>query len=108
MQANTCDDEKRLASSMSMRPAPTQLNRTFVVHADGRRLVANVITAQPSLWAIPITSRITEEQDVEALPFRTARAQSPRFGGESLFYLSSRDGADGPAAQAHSSDSRPE
>ena len=63
--------------------------------ADGRRLAASVVKSQVNLWSVPITSRIVEEKDVTAFPLPTARAQAPRFGGGSLFYLSSRDGADG-------------
>jgi Tol biopolymer transport system component len=63
--------------------------------ADGQRLVASVVNPQVNLWSLPITSHIVEEQEVEAFPLTTARAHAPRFGGGSLFYLSSRDGADG-------------
>jgi serine/threonine protein kinase/Tol biopolymer transport system component len=63
--------------------------------ADGRRLAASVMNAQVNLWTVPIADRIIEEKDVEAFPVPTVRAQTPRFGGGSLFYLSSRDGADG-------------
>ena len=63
--------------------------------ADGRRLAASVVNSQVRLWKVPITSRIVEEKDVAAFPLPTMRAQAPRFGGGSLFYLSSRDGADG-------------
>jgi serine/threonine protein kinase/Tol biopolymer transport system component len=62
---------------------------------DGRHLAASVVNAQVNLWSVPITSRAVEEQDVKAFPVPTVRAQTPRFGGGSLFYLSSRDGADG-------------
>ena len=63
--------------------------------ADGRRLVAGVVNAQVSLWSVPITRRLVEERDVKAFQLPTARSQAPRFGGATLFYLSSRDGADG-------------
>ncbi len=63
--------------------------------ADGRRLAASVVSPQVNLWSIPITSHAVEEQDVEAFQLPTLRSQAPRFGGGSLFYLSSRDGADG-------------
>jgi serine/threonine protein kinase len=63
--------------------------------ADGRRLVAGVVNAQVSLWSVPITRRFVEERDVEAFQLPTSRSQAPRFGGGTLFYLSSRDGADG-------------
>ncbi|HXY10922.1 MAG TPA: protein kinase [Terriglobales bacterium] len=63
--------------------------------ADGRRVVASIVNPQVNLWSVPITSRLIEEQDVEAFHLPTTRSQAPRFGGGSLFYLSSRDGADG-------------
>ena len=63
--------------------------------ADGRRLAASVVNAQVNLWSVPITNRTIEEHDVKAFPLPTTRAWTPRFGGGSLFYLSSRDGADG-------------
>jgi len=63
--------------------------------ADGRRLAATVVNPQINLWSVPITSRVVEEKEVEAFPVPTARGRAPRFGGGTLFYLSSRDGADG-------------
>jgi serine/threonine protein kinase/WD40 repeat protein len=63
--------------------------------ADGRRLAASVMNSRVNLWSVPITSRVVEEKEVEAFALPTLRAQAPRFGGTSLFYLSSRDGADG-------------
>jgi serine/threonine protein kinase/WD40 repeat protein len=62
---------------------------------DGRRLAASVVNAQVNLWSIAIAKRIIEEHDVEPFTLPTVRAWAPRFGGASLFYLSSRDGADG-------------
>jgi Tol biopolymer transport system component len=63
--------------------------------ADGRRLAASVVNPRVNLWRVPIANHIVEEKDVEAFPLPTVRAQAPRFAGGSLFYLSSRDGADG-------------
>ncbi len=63
--------------------------------ADGRRLAASVENSRVNLWSVPVTSHVIEEKEVEAFPVPTMRAQAPRFGGASLFYLSSRDGADG-------------
>jgi Tol biopolymer transport system component len=63
--------------------------------ADGRRLAASVVNAQVNLWSVPITERIVEEREVQAFPLPFMRALTPRFAGGSLFYLSSRDGADG-------------
>jgi serine/threonine protein kinase len=62
---------------------------------DGRRLSASVVNPKVNLWSVPITGRTVEEQDVEAVQLPTMRSLAPRFGGGSLFYLSSRDGADG-------------
>jgi serine/threonine protein kinase/Tol biopolymer transport system component len=62
---------------------------------DGRRLAASVVNPQVSLWSVPITTRTVEEKDVQSIALPTSRAWAPRFGGGSLFYLSSRDGADG-------------
>ena len=63
--------------------------------ADGRRLVASIVNVQVNLWSIPIAARLVEERDVQPFQLTTMRSQAPRFGGGSLFYLSSRDGADG-------------
>jgi Tol biopolymer transport system component len=63
--------------------------------ADGQRLAATVVNPTVNLWSVPITDTVAEEGQVVAFPLPTARAQAPRFGGGSLFYLSSRDGADG-------------
>jgi Tol biopolymer transport system component len=64
--------------------------------ADGRRLVASVHDSRAELWTVPILNRPATERD--AKPFAglsTNRALSPRFGGSSLFYLSSRGSGDG-------------
>ncbi len=63
--------------------------------ADGRRIAASIVSPQVNLWSIPITSRVVEEHEIEAFQLPTARSWAPRFAGRSLFYLSSRDGADG-------------
>jgi serine/threonine protein kinase len=63
--------------------------------ADGQRLAASVVTPRANLWTVPITNHIVEEQAVESFQLPTMRAKAPRFAGGSLFYLSSRDGADG-------------
>jgi serine/threonine protein kinase len=63
--------------------------------SNGRLLAASVVNPQVNLWSVPITSHLVEERDVKPLQLPTPRSQAPRFGGETLFYLSSRDGADG-------------
>ena len=63
--------------------------------ADGRRLVASVVEARVGLWSVPIADRVASEQDVKPVDLPTTRALAPRFGGGTLFYLSSRGGNDG-------------
>jgi Tol biopolymer transport system component len=63
--------------------------------ADGRHLVATEASPIPSLWSVPILNRVAEEPDVKPYPVGTVRALGPRFGGTSLFYLSSRGTGDG-------------
>jgi Tol biopolymer transport system component len=64
--------------------------------ADGRRLVATVRNSRAGLWSVPILDRTATESDAE--PFAdlsTTRALAPRFGGSSLFFLSSTGSGDG-------------
>jgi Tol biopolymer transport system component len=64
---------------------------------DGRRIVATVANPSASLWRVPVMDRVADEGDVRpyALPVPTGFAFAPRFGKESLFYLSDRGTADG-------------
>jgi len=58
--------------------------------------VATVQDPRAALWSVPILDRIATELDAE--PFDeldTHRALAPRFGGSTLFYLSSRGSGDG-------------
>jgi Tol biopolymer transport system component len=63
--------------------------------ADGRRVVTSVSSPAANLWSVPILDRIAEEGDAKPYPLPTARALTPRFGGNALFYLSSRGTGDG-------------
>ena len=63
--------------------------------ADGRRLMASLVSSQVNLWSVPILGRPADERQVKSFHLPTTRALMPRFGGGSLFYLSSRGGADG-------------
>jgi Tol biopolymer transport system component len=63
--------------------------------ADGRKLVATISNPVAGLWSVPILNRLAEEQDVKAFTVPTVRALAPRFGGASLFYLSSLGTGDG-------------
>jgi hypothetical protein len=57
--------------------------------------VATEASPIPNLWSVPILNRVAEEQDAKPYPVGTVRALGPRFGGTSLFYLSSRGTGDG-------------
>jgi WD40 repeat protein len=63
--------------------------------ADGRKLVATISNPVAGLWSIPILDRLAEEDDVKPYTVPNVRALSPRFGGASLFYLSSLGTGDG-------------
>jgi len=63
--------------------------------ADGRRLAVTVSHPTANLWSFPILDRPAEEMDVKPFSVPSVRAYAPRFGGASLFYLSSRGGGDG-------------
>jgi serine/threonine protein kinase/WD40 repeat protein len=63
---------------------------------DGRHLVATVANPGGSLWTAPIlTDRSAEEADVKPLALPVADASAPRFGAETLFFLSSSGTGDG-------------
>ena len=63
--------------------------------ADGRRLVATISNPTANLASLPILDRVTTDDDVKPLGLPTVRALAPRYGGATLFYLSSRGGGDG-------------
>ena len=63
--------------------------------ADGRKLVATISNPVAGLWSIPILNRPVEESDVKPYTVPSVRALAPRFGGSSLFYLSSLGTGDG-------------
>jgi len=63
--------------------------------ADGRKLVATISNPIAGLWTVPILKRVAEEHDVKPFSVPTVRALAPRFGGSSLFYLSSLGTGDG-------------
>jgi hypothetical protein len=73
------------------------LNRYLSVgaSADGHRLVVTDSKASADLWSVPILDRLTEDADLKPYPVPAAHALAPRFGGGSLFYLSSSGAGDG-------------
>jgi Tol biopolymer transport system component/predicted Ser/Thr protein kinase len=85
------------ANSRTTRRVSSGLEQYTAVAAtaDGLHIAASVVNPQVSLWSVPITTGVVEEKEVTAFPLPTTRAHAPRFGGGALFYLSSRDGADG-------------
>ncbi len=69
---------------------------SIAASADGRRLVATVQDPRAEIWSVPILDHPATEREAE--PFAglsTTRALAPRFGGTSMFYLSSRGSGDG-------------
>jgi len=63
--------------------------------ADGSKLVATISNPAAGLWTVPILDRVAEEHDVKPFTMPNVRALAPRFGGSSLFYLSSLGTGDG-------------
>ena len=60
---------------------------------DGRLVVVTVSNPTASLWRVPLLlDRQAEDRDVQPYALPSAQALSPRFGGQSLFYVS-RGGA---------------
>ena len=69
---------------------------------NSRRLAATNASASEqmanptaSLWRVPLGDRVADERDAEPYPVATVRAQAPRFGGTSLFHLSTGGVDDG-------------
>jgi Tol biopolymer transport system component len=64
--------------------------------ADGRRLVASVANPTAALWSVPILERPTDDRDAAPYDMPAApRALAPRFGKDSLYFLSSSGSGDG-------------
>jgi serine/threonine protein kinase len=64
--------------------------------ADRSRLVATVQDPRGTLWSVPILDRPATESEAEPYPgLRTTHALAPRFGGGTLFFLSSRGSGEG-------------
>jgi Tol biopolymer transport system component len=78
-------------------PSGVDQYKSVSASRDGRRIVATVANPSGSLSTVPLLDRVAEESDVRpyALPMPTGFAFAPRFGTESLFYLSDRGTGDG-------------
>lgn len=87
-----------IESGMSTR-VPSGADQYMSVSAsrDGRRIVATVANPSGGLWKVPILDRVADERDAKPyqLPEPTGLAFAPRFGRDSLFYLSARGTGDG-------------
>ena len=78
-------------------PSGADQYKSVSTSRDGRRIVATIANPSSSLWRVPLTDQVAGESDVRpyALPVPTGFAFAPRFGKESLFYLSERGPGDG-------------
>lgn len=69
---------------------------SIAASGDGRRLVATVQNPMPGLWTVPILDRVATEDDAELfVDLKETRALAPRFGGSSLYFLSSSGSGNG-------------
>jgi Tol biopolymer transport system component len=82
----------------AVRRATIGLERysSIAASADRRRLVATVADPNAELWRVPILDRAATDRDAELFEATAGlRALAPRYGGSSLFFLSSLGGGDG-------------
>ena len=86
------DTETRAAKRIS---SGLEVYSSVDVSGDGKRLVVSIGKPSASLWTVPILDGVAAEKDVQAFPTPSARAFAPRYGGESLYYLSASGGGDG-------------
>jgi Tol biopolymer transport system component len=87
------DPERKLTRRISFG---VERYTSLAATPDGRRLVATVANPAATLWTVPIPAAgVAEEADAKTFPLSTADSGAPRFGGNSLFYLSSLGAGDG-------------
>jgi Tol biopolymer transport system component len=60
-----------------------------------RRLICSVANATSTLWTVPVSTRMQPESAAIRLRSPNERAHAPCVGAGTLFFLSSRGGADG-------------
>jgi Tol biopolymer transport system component len=68
---------------------------TVSASLDGKRIVVSAGSQTAGLWSVPILETVATEKDITRIPVQTERALAPRFGGDTLYYLSSLAGNDG-------------
>ena len=59
---------------------------------DGRRLVSTVSNPSSGLWMFPIADRTVDDRAAISVTVPSVTAQAPRLSGDSLFYLSEKEG----------------
>ena len=87
-----------VASRRSTRmPSGVDQYTSVSTSRDGKRVVATVSNPSGSLWRVPLREQLVREGDAERypLPVLTGLPMAPRFGGNSLFFLSTRGARDG-------------
>ncbi len=60
-----------------------------------RRLAATVANPSVNLWSVPVTEHVVDETGATRVSVPTVRASAPRFGPDSILYLSSKGGGEG-------------
>jgi Tol biopolymer transport system component len=69
--------------------------RSLSASQDGRRLAATIVHPEAHLWSVPILDRVASEDDAAPYELPAVNAQAPRFGPETLFFLSSTGSGNG-------------
>jgi len=88
------------ATRKTTRRVSVGLERYLSIAASGdrQRLIATVAKSAASLWTVPIgepSAGLAGEDAVQAVQLAMDRALAPRYGGGTLFYLSSTGAGDG-------------
>jgi Tol biopolymer transport system component len=68
---------------------------SLAASADGRRVVATLVSPKGALWRVPLAAGRAEMSLARRIPLTTGHGSSPRFGGGHLLYVSSRNGGEG-------------
>ena len=69
--------------------------RSLSSSADGRRLVAAIGNRSETLWKFSITDHLVDDAGIARFNVPAIRAAAPRFGKDSVLYLSSKGGRNG-------------
>jgi Tol biopolymer transport system component len=69
--------------------------RSLSASLDGSRLVATVANPKGTLWRVPLSDQPSDSSAPRRIVLPTVSARSPRFGPNSLLYVSSQGGSEG-------------